>query len=83
MRQHVGIIFQSFNLFPHLTVGRNVMLVPSLVKRRGAGESEAAARKLLERVGLAEKFDAWPDQLSGGQQQRVAIARARWRWSRA
>jgi polar amino acid transport system ATP-binding protein len=76
LRQHVGMIFQSFNLFPHLTVGRNVMLAPSLVKKRAAGESEAAARKLLERVGLAEKFDAWPDQLSGGQQQRVAIARA-------
>jgi polar amino acid transport system ATP-binding protein len=76
LRQHVGMIFQSFNLFPHLTVGRNVMLAPSLVKKRAAGESEAAARKLLERVGLAEKFDAWPDQLFGGQQQRVAIARA-------
>jgi polar amino acid transport system ATP-binding protein len=76
LRQHVGMIFQSFNLFPHLTVGRNVMLAPSLVKQRGAAEGEAKARKLLERVGLAEKFDAWPDQLSGGQQQRVAIARA-------
>jgi polar amino acid transport system ATP-binding protein len=76
LRQHVGMIFQSFNLFPHLTVGRNVMLAPSLVKQRSAAEGEAKARKLLERVGLAEKFDAWPDQLSGGQQQRVAIARA-------
>jgi polar amino acid transport system ATP-binding protein len=76
LRQHVGMIFQNFNLFPHLTVGRNVMLAPTLVKKRHGGEAEAQARKLLERVGLAEKFDAWPDQLSGGQQQRVAIARA-------
>jgi polar amino acid transport system ATP-binding protein len=76
LRQHVGMIFQSFNLFPHLTVGRNVMLAPTLVKRTDRAAAEAEARKLLERVGLAEKFDAWPDQLSGGQQQRVAIARA-------
>ncbi|OYW53181.1 MAG: amino acid ABC transporter ATP-binding protein [Azorhizobium sp. 32-67-21] len=76
LRQRVGMIFQSFNLFPHLTVGRNVMLAPRLVKKRNAAENEARARKLLERVGLAEKFDAMPDQLSGGQQQRVAIARA-------
>ena len=76
LRQHVGMIFQSFNLFPHLTVGRNVMLAPTLVKKASADETAALARKLLERVGLAEKFDAMPDQLSGGQQQRVAIARA-------
>jgi polar amino acid transport system ATP-binding protein len=76
LRQHVGMIFQSFNLFPHLTVGKNVMLAPHLVKHRDAVAGEAQARKLLARVGLAEKFDAWPDQLSGGQQQRVAIARA-------
>jgi polar amino acid transport system ATP-binding protein len=76
LRQHVGMIFQSFNLFPHLTVGRNVMLAPTLVKHKSAADAEAKARQLLERVGLAEKFDAWPDQLSGGQQQRVAIARA-------
>jgi polar amino acid transport system ATP-binding protein len=76
LRQHVGMIFQSFNLFPHLTVGRNVMLAPTLVKGESAAQVEARARTLLERVGLAEKFDAWPDQLSGGQQQRVAIARA-------
>jgi polar amino acid transport system ATP-binding protein len=76
LRQHVGMIFQSFNLFPHLSVGRNIMLAPSLVKKKDKAEAEALARKLLDRVGLAEKFDAMPDQLSGGQQQRVAIARA-------
>ena len=70
------MVFQSFNLFPHLSVGRNVMLAPTLVKQMPADEAEALARKLLARVGLAEKFDAHADQLSGGQQQRVAIARA-------
>ncbi|MGN6526206.1 MAG: amino acid ABC transporter ATP-binding protein [Burkholderiaceae bacterium] len=76
LRQHVGMIFQGFNLFPHLTVGRNVMLAPTLVKKARPEANAQAARRLLARVGLAEKFDAWPDQLSGGQQQRVAIARA-------
>ena len=76
LRQHVGMIFQGFNLFPHLSVGRNVMLAPTLVKKANAVDIDATARRLLARVGLAEKFDAWPDQLSGGQQQRVAIARA-------
>ncbi|HEY9107829.1 MAG TPA: amino acid ABC transporter ATP-binding protein [Roseateles sp.] len=76
LRQHVGMIFQGFNLFPHLTVGRNVMLAPTLVRKAQPEANAEAARKLLARVGLADKFDAWPDQLSGGQQQRVAIARA-------
>ena len=76
LRQRVGMIFQSFNLFPHLTVGRNVMLAPMLVKQRVKLQAASQARKLLARVGLEEKFDAMPDQLSGGQQQRVAIARA-------
>lgn len=76
LRQRVGMIFQSFNLFPHLTVGRNIMLAPSLVKARDSVSGEAHARILLDRVGLSEKFDSFADQLSGGQQQRVAIARA-------
>ena len=76
LRQQVGMIFQGFNLFPHLSVGRNVMLAPTLVKKRSPNEAAEQATKLLKRVGLAEKFNAMPDQLSGGQQQRVAIARA-------
>ena len=76
LRTKVGMIFQSFNLFPHLSVGQNIMLAPMRVKATDKAAAHAAAKKLLDRVGLAEKFDAWPDQLSGGQQQRVAIARA-------
>lgn len=76
LRQQVGMVFQSFNLFPHLSVGKNIMLAPSLVKKTNPVAATVQARKLLERVGLAEKFDAMPEQLSGGQQQRVAIARA-------
>ena len=76
LRQRVGMIFQSFNLFPHLSAGKNVMLAPSLVKNKDTAAATAQARQLLERVGLSEKFDAFADQLSGGQQQRVAIARA-------
>jgi len=76
LRQHVGMIFQSFNLFPHLTIGRNIMLAPGLVKNISSEDGRVQAQKLLERVGLVGKFDAFPDQLSGGQQQRVAIARA-------
>jgi polar amino acid transport system ATP-binding protein len=76
LRLKVGMIFQQFNLFPHLTAGRNVMLSPTVVKGTTKADAEKLARTMLERVGLAHKFDAWPDQLSGGQQQRVAIARA-------
>jgi len=76
LRLKVGMIFQQFNLFPHLTAGGNVMLSQMVVKKTPKSEAEAMARKMLDRVGLAHKFDAFPEQLSGGQQQRVAIARA-------
>ncbi len=76
LRLKVGMIFQQFNLFPHLTVGGNVMLSQTVVRKTPRAEAEVVARKMLQRVGLVEKFDAYPDELSGGQQQRVAIARA-------
>ena len=73
---HFGLVFQQFNLFPHLSVLQNLTLAPTLVDGLGKAEAETLARGLLERVGLSEKADSYPYQLSGGQQQRVAIARA-------
>ena len=76
LRQRVGFVFQSFNLFPHLTAERNVSVGLTVVKRMPPAEAAAVAAHALEKVGLADKRDAYPDQLSGGQQQRVCIARA-------
>ena len=76
LRQHVGIVFQSFNLFPHLSVEKNITLAPKVVKHVPPAEARQLAEVVLRKVGLAEKIDAYPDQLSGGQQQRVAIARS-------
>ena len=76
VRQKMGMVFQRFNLFPHLTVAENIMLAPTMVGGATKSEARNRARTLLERVGLAEKIDAHPASLSGGQQQRVAIARA-------
>ncbi|KKO64567.1 Glutamine transport ATP-binding protein GlnQ [Janthinobacterium sp. KBS0711] len=76
LRLKVGMVFQQFNLYPHLTAGQNVMLAPTVVKKIGKQQAEALARDALAKVGLADRFGSFPDQLSGGQQQRVAIARA-------
>ena len=75
-RQKMGMVFQQFNLFPHLTVLNNLTLAPVLLKKMTKTEAEAKAMELLERVGLADRADAYPNQLSGGQKQRVAIVRA-------
>ena len=76
IRREVGMVFQSFNLFPHLCVLDNINLAQRLVRGRSRAEASRASRELLARVGLADKEASYPDQLSGGQQQRVAIARA-------
>ncbi|WP_250472859.1 MULTISPECIES: amino acid ABC transporter ATP-binding protein [unclassified Caballeronia] len=76
LRLKVGMVFQQYNLFPHLTAGQNVMLAQTVVKKIHKAKARATAHTVLERVGLGDKFDAYPEQLSGGQQQRVAIARA-------
>ncbi|HET8610858.1 MAG TPA: ectoine/hydroxyectoine ABC transporter ATP-binding protein EhuA [Burkholderiales bacterium] len=76
IRGKIGMVFQHFNLFPHMNVLRNVTEAPVRVLKVPAAEAEARAREYLEMVGLADKVDAWPAQLSGGQKQRVAIARA-------
>jgi polar amino acid transport system ATP-binding protein len=76
VRRHVGIVFQAFNLFPHMTVLKNITLAPRKVLRLSAAEAESRAMELLVRFGLDDKKDEYPDRLSGGQQQRAAIVRA-------
>lgn len=76
VRREVGMVFQQFNLFPHLTVTENLTLAQRVIRKRSRGEAEEVAINLLKKVGIPEKADAYPMQLSGGQQQRVAIARA-------
>jgi polar amino acid transport system ATP-binding protein len=76
LRRKIGIVFQAFNLFPHMTVLQNVTLAPRKVSRLDRAQAEASARELLKRIGLLDKADEYPDRLSGGQQQRVALARA-------
>lgn len=76
VREEVGMVFQRFNLFPHMTVLDNITLAPLKVRKMEKSRAEQTAQNLLDRVGLGDKADAYPNQLSGGQQQRVAIARA-------
>lgn len=76
MRQKIGMVFQQFNLFPHLTIKKNIMLAPEKLGLMSREEASKKADELLERVGLPDKADAYPSQLSGGQKQRIAIARA-------
>jgi polar amino acid transport system ATP-binding protein len=76
IRRRIGVVFQAYNLFPHMTALQNVMLAPRVVGKVAKTEAESRARELLARVGLADKADSYPDRLSGGQQQRTAIARA-------
>ncbi|MBF8193154.1 amino acid ABC transporter ATP-binding protein [Nonomuraea sp. K274] len=76
VRRHIGMVFQQFNLFPHMTALQNVMIAQQRVLKRGRAEAEVVARENLDKVGVGAKCDALPGQLSGGQQQRVAIARA-------
>ena len=76
VRQHIGMVFQHFNLFPHLTVRRNITLAPTLLGLKSLDEANAEAERLLDRIGLREKAESYPGQLSGGQKQRIAIVRA-------
>ena len=75
-RQKMGMVFQHFNLFPHMSILRNMTIAPMKLQKRGKEEAEGQAMKLLERVGLADRANAYPSQLSGGQKQRIAIVRA-------
>ncbi len=76
IRARIGMVFQSYNLFPHMSVIQNITLAPTRVLKHGRAQADSEAKALLDRFGLADKADAYPDQLSGGQQQRVAIVRA-------